>query len=153
MPIRRLSGFTELARCVGQDVSVSDWLSVDQARINAFADVTEDHQWIHVDPERAARETPAGTTVAHGFLTLSLLAPLFDTAIAIDGTGMSINYGFNRLRFTAPVLSGDRIRARFKLLEYQDLTPGAQIVWQVQVERENADKPALVADWIMRCYP
>jgi acyl dehydratase len=153
MPVRHLSGFKELAVCVGQEVGVSDWLSIEQARINAFAHVTDDHQWIHVDSERAAREAPSRTTVAHGFLTLSLLAPLFATAISIDGAGTSINYGFNRLRFTAPVLSGDRIRGRFKLLEHQDLAPGVQVVWQVQVERHNADKPALVADWIMRCYP
>jgi len=153
MAIKLFPGIEALKSCVGQEVSISDWLSVTQSRINAFADVTDDHQWIHTDPERAAREAPSGATVAHGFLTLSLIAPLFASAVSVANTRVSINYGFNRIRFTAPVVSGDRIRARFTLLEYKELRPGAQITWKVAVERAGGDKPAVVAEWIMRCYP
>ncbi len=153
MAARRFAGLSELAQHVGAELAVSDWRTVSQQEINAFADATSDHQWIHVDTERAARELPGGKTVAHGFLTLSLLAPMFGAAIEIGGTGVSINYGFNRVRFTAPVLAGDRIRLRLKLAEYLDLAPGAQLTWNVLIEREGGDKPALVADWLTRRYP
>src|SRR5579864_3878295 len=153
MAARRFATITELSPHVGEELAVSDWLPVSQQQINAFADATADHQWIHVDTERAARELPEGKTVAHGFLTLSLLAPLFGAAIEIGSTSLSINYGFNRIRFTAPVLAGDRIRLRLRLAEYLDLAPGAQLTWGVLIEREGGDKPALVADWLMRRYP
>ncbi len=153
MAARRFAAISELAQHVGAELAVSDWRTVSQQEINAFADATSDHQWIHVDTERAARELPEGKTVAHGFLTLSLLAPMFGAAIEIGGTGVSINYGFNRIRFTAPVLAGDRIRLRLKLAEYLDLAPGAQLTWNVLIEREGGDKPALVADWLTRRYP
>jgi len=153
MGARQFPSIAALTTLVGEELSVSDWLSVPQSQIVAFAGATHDHQWIHMDVERAAREAPAGTTIAHGFLTLSLLAPLFAAALDIGGTQMSVNYGFNRIRFTAPVLSGDRIRARFALGGYLDLAPGAQLTWNVTVERQGGEKPVLVAEWLMRRYP
>lgn len=153
MAARRIASIADLRAHVGQELSVSEWLPVPQKQIVAFADATHDQQWIHIDTERAAREAPSGTTIAHGFLTLSLLARLFASALDIGGTKASINYGFNRIRFTAPVLSGDRIRGRFTLSDYLDLEPGAQLSWNVIVEREGGEKPVLVAEWLMRRYP
>ena len=153
MAPRRFESIVELKDFVGQELSVSDWLTVTQPQITEFADATDDHQWIHTDPERAARESPYKSTIAHGFLSLSLLAPLFASALDVGKTKVSVNYGFNRVRFTAPVLSGARIRARFTLREYLDLDPGAQITWNVVIERAGGDTPALIAEWIMRRYP
>jgi acyl dehydratase len=150
---RQFDRIVDLKDQVGQELAVSGWLTVTQQQINRFADATDDQQWIHTDPKRAAAESPSKTTVAHGFLTLSLLAPLFDSALQVGATKVNINYGLNRVRFTAPVLSGDRIRARFTLREYVDLDPGAQVTWNVIVEREGGEKPALIAEWIMRRYP
>jgi acyl dehydratase len=150
---RRFERILDLKDHVGQELAASDWLTITQQQINLFADATDDHQWIHTDPERAARESPSKGTIAHGFLSLSLIAPLFASALSIGTTKVSINYGLNRVRFTAPVLSGDRIRARFTLREFVELDPGAQITWNVLIEREGGDKPALVAEWLMRCYP
>ena len=143
----------ELRGLVGREVSISDWLVVTQERINAFADTTDDHQWIHVDVERATAETPFGTTIAHGFLTLSLLSGLMRNAVTIDGPRMTLNYGFNRVRFVSPVPSGSRIRARVVLGRLDDLADSTQVTWNVTVEREGGDKPCLVADWIVRYYP
>ena len=138
---------------VGQEIAVSDWLAVTQARINQFADATGDHQWIHVDPVRAASELPSKTTIAHGFLTLSLLSTLIRESIAFTGLRMAINYGLNRVRFVSPVPSGSRIRALITLQSIDAVTGGFQVTWQVTVEREGGDKPACVADWIVRYYP
>jgi acyl dehydratase len=143
----------ELRTLVGREVSISDWLAVTQERINAFADTTDDHQWIHVDVERAMEETPFGTTIAHGFLTLSLLSSLMRNAVTIDGPRMTLNYGFNRVRFVSPVPSGSRIRARVVLGRLDDLADSTQATWNVTVEREGADKPSVVAEWIVRYYP
>lgn len=134
---------------VGKEVGVSRWFDVPQARIDRFADVTEDHQFIHVDPERA-KATPFGGTVAHGFLTLSLLAPMaFDGQPTVIGTVMSVNYGFDRVRLMAPVRAGSRIRARFVLKEVVDRGPKEIMAkTQVTVEIEGGEKPALVADWL-----
>ena len=140
----------ELRRLVGKEVVVTDWLAVSQERIDAFADATEDHQWIHVDRERAARESPYGTTVAHGFLTLSLLPYLLGQAIEIQGTRLGINYGLNRLRFTGPLPAGARVRARFRLAAVEDIDRGVQMTWNVTVEREGEAKPVLVAEWLTR---
>jgi acyl dehydratase len=142
----------QLAGLVGQEVAVSDWLIVTQDRIDAFANATDDHQWIHVDAERAKRETPFGTTIAHGFLTLSLLSPLMRDAIRVDGLRMTINYGSNRVRFVSPVPSGSRIRARIVLGKVDDLEDSTQATWNVTIEREGSDKPAVVAEWIVRYY-
>lgn len=143
----------ELGGLVGREVSIGDWLVVTQERINAFADTTDDHQWIHVDVERATAETPFGTTIAHGFLTLSLLSPLVRNAVTIDGPRMTLNYGFNRVRFVSPVPSGSRIRARVVLGRLDDLADSTQATWNVTVEREGGDKPCVVAEWIVRYYP
>lgn len=143
----------ELRGLVGREVSISDWLLVTQERINAFADTTDDHQWIHVDVERATAETRFGTTIAHGFLTLSLLSGLMRNAVTIDGPRMTLNYGFNRVRFVSPVPSGSRIRARVVLGRLDDLADSTQVTWNVTVEREGGDKPCVVAEWIVRYYP
>jgi acyl dehydratase len=138
---------------VGEEIAVSDWLAVTQDRIDQFADATGDHQWIHVDPVRAAAELPSKTTIAHGFLTLSLLSTLIRESIRFTGLRMAINYGLNRVRFVSPVPSGSRIRALITLQSVDAVSGGYQVVWQVTVEREGSDKPACVADWIVRYYP
>ena len=146
MPIASIE---EIGMKVGQEVGVSDWILIDQARIDAFAAVTEDRQFIHVDPAAAAR-TPFGGTVAHGFLTLSLLSRFAADAMLIpEGVKMGVNYGFEKVRFMAPVRSGKRVRGRFRLERLDEKRPGQwQFVHKVTVEIEGEDKPALVADWI-----
>jgi acyl dehydratase len=138
---------------VGEEIAVSDWLEVTQARINQFADATGDHQWIHVDPARAAVELPSKGTIAHGFLTLSLLSTLIRESIRFTGLRMAINYGLNRVRFVSPVPAGSRIRALITLKAVDAVTGGFQVAWEVTIEREGGDKPACVADWIVRYYP
>jgi acyl dehydratase len=139
---------------VGHQIGVSSWHLVDQSRINSFADVIEDHQFIHVDPERARREAPFGTTIAHGFLTMSLLSIMsYEVMPAIEGTTMGVNYGFDKLRFVAPVRAGSRVRGRFTLTEAKLRKPKElQSRTNVTVEIEGEDKPALVADWIGLIY-
>jgi acyl dehydratase len=134
---------------VGQEVGVSDWILVDQARIDAFAEITEDPQFIHIDPEAAAK-TPFGGTVAHGFLTLSLLSRMAaDAMLRPEGVKMGVNYGFERVRFLAPVRSGKRVRGRFTLAALDEKRPGQwQFTHSVSVQIEGEDKPALVAEWI-----
>ena len=138
---------------IGEEIAVSGWLEVTQARIDQFAEVTGDHQWIHVDPIRAAAELPSKSTIAHGFLTLSLLSTLMRESIRFTGLRMAINYGFNRVRFVSPVPSGSRIRARITLQSIEAVSGAIQIGWQVTVEREGGDKPAAVAEWLSRYYP
>jgi len=137
---------------IGQEIAVSDWLEISQARIEQFADATGDHQWIHVNPARAATESPFKTTIAHGFLTLSLLSPLIRESIQFTGLRMAINYGLNRVRFVSPVPSGTRIRARVTPTAVVEVSGGFQVTWQVTVEREKSEKPACVADWLVRYY-
>ena len=142
-----------LSGLIGTEVGVSDWITVDQARIDAFADITEDRQFIHVDPE-AAKATPFGGTIAHGFLTLSLLSRMsFDGVAPLEGVVMGVNYGFDKVRFLAPVPSGARVRARFKLLGADDKGANGGVArWllkhEVTVEIEGGDKPALIAEWL-----
>ena len=143
---------TDLGSLVGQEIATSDWIAITQDRINAFADATDDHQWIHVDTERASAETPFGATIAHGFLTLSLISALMRDAVVVDGARMTINYGLNRVRFVSPLPSGSRIRARVVLAGMDDMGDSLQATWNVTIEREGADKPALVAEWIVRYY-
>jgi acyl dehydratase len=143
----------QLGGLVGQEVATSDWLVVTQDRIDTFADATDDHQWIHVDSARARAETPFGTTIAHGFLTLSLVSTLMRDAIIVDGLRMTLNYGLNRVRFVSPVPSGSRIRARITLGRIEDLGDSTQAMWSVTIEREGGEKPAVVAEWIVRYYP
>ncbi|HEX8579420.1 MAG TPA: MaoC family dehydratase [Allosphingosinicella sp.] len=144
-----LASIDEIRAKVDREIGVSGWLTVDQAAINAFADVTQDHQFIHTDPEAAAR-TPFGGTVAHGFLTLSLLSRMAaDVMLVPDSLKMAVNYGFERVRFIAPVRSGKRVRGRFVLASATEKRPGQwQFVHQVTVEIEGEEKPALTADWI-----
>lgn len=154
---RRIPG-ASLQTLVGEEVACSDWLPVTQAMIDAFASVTGDHQWIHVDVERARRESGFGETIAHGFLTMSLLTRLFESTVIVDGFRSGLNYGFNRLRFTGPVRAGSRIRGRFTLAALEVLGPeggrtaGVQLTWRAVIEVEGDSRPALVADWITRRY-
>ena len=145
-----IPGIARLKDWVGKELAVTEWLVVDQERIDAFAVATGDDQWIHVDRERAARESPYRTTVAHGFLTLSLLPRFLKEAVEIQGARMGINYGLNRVRLTGPVPAGSRVRARFRLAAAEAIEQGVQTVWNVTVEREGEDKPVLVAEWITR---
>jgi acyl dehydratase len=138
---------------VGQEIAVSDWLLVTQERIELFAEATGDRQWIHVDQARAAAESPFKTTIAHGFLTLSLLSPLIRESIHFTGLRMAINYGANRIRFVSPVPSGARIRARITPSAVEVVAGGFQVTWRVTIEREHGDKPACVAEWLVRYYP
>lgn len=147
-----IESVAKLCELVGQEVAVSDWLLVSQARINQFAEATEDRQWIHTDPLRAARESPFKETIAHGFLTLSLLSEMNRLAMSVGGVRMGINYGLNRVRFVSPVPSGARIRARFRLLALEDIKGGAQATWDVTVERDGGNKPCCVAEWLVRYY-
>jgi acyl dehydratase len=140
-----------LQALVGQDIGASDWVVIDQARIDLFAQATGDHQWIHTDPVRAAGG-PFGATVAHGFLTLSLVPMLFESAFAIDDVKMGVNYGLNRVRFMSPVRVGGRVRGQFKLLAYEPLEGGAQLTVQVSIELEGSAKPACVAETVSRRY-
>jgi acyl dehydratase len=136
---------------VGQVIGTGDWLSIDQARINQFAEVTGDDQWIHVDPERAAKGM-FGTTVAHGFLTLSLLPYLSRSSFKVEGLRMTVNYGLNRVRFPAPVPVNSRIRAHHKLISYEAIEGGVQVVNEVSIEREGQSKPVCVAESVARHY-
>jgi acyl dehydratase len=141
----------DLAALVGQEVAVSEWIAVDQPRIDLFAQATGDHQWIHVDPARAAAG-PFGTTIAHGFLTLSLIPALGDDALAIDDVVMGVNYGLNRVRFTAPVKVDSRLRGRFTLQAFDAIAGGAQLTMTVTIEIEGSDRPACVAESVSRRF-
>ena len=149
--MKTFATLAELQGLVGQELGHSDWLTVEQSRIDLFAQATDDHQWIHIDPARAAAG-PFGTTVAHGFLTLSLLPVLFATAFAIDDVRMGVNYGLNRVRFMTPVRVGSRVRGVFKLLSYEPLDGGAQLTTLVTIELEGSAKPACVAEAVSRRY-
>ncbi|MGC1174986.1 MaoC family dehydratase [Polaromonas sp.] len=144
---------SELAACVGQEVAVSDWLTITQAQVNLFAEATGDHQWIHVDPEKA-KAGPFGGPIAHGFLTLALLPKFFESSFEIVQSRMGVNYGLNKVRFMAPVPVGSRLRARMKLLACEPIdNEGVQMAWEVTVEREGAAKPVCVAESLVRRYP
>ena len=141
----------ELAQLTGQEVAVSDWTTITQQQINLFADATGDHQWIHTDPVKAAAG-PFGATIAHGFLTLSLIPKFFDQAFTIVGTRMGVNYGLNKVRFPAPVPVGSKVRSRTTVVSVEDIEGGAQVTWLVTIEREGSDKPVCVAESISRRY-
>jgi acyl dehydratase len=149
--VTRYATLAELAALEGQLIGTSDWVLVDQARIDAFAAATGDLQWIHVDPVRAAAG-PFGRPIAHGFLTLSLLPMLFDSAFAIDDVRMGVNYGLNRVRFVSPVPAGARVRAVFRLLRHEPLEGGAQMTVEATIELEGSAKPACVAETVSRRY-
>jgi acyl dehydratase len=142
----------ELPALVGQEVAVSDWITITQQQIDLFAQATGDHQWIHVDPDRA-KDGPFGATIAHGFLTLSLIPTFFDNAMKVQDTRMGVNYGLNRVRFTSPVPVGSRLRARLQLIDCAEIIGnGYQMTWGVSIEREGSDKPVCIAESISRRY-
>ncbi len=149
--MNRIARLQDLQPMVGQEIGVSDWIVVDQPRIDRFAEATGDHQWIHVDPVRAAAG-PFGTPIAHGFLTLSLLPLMVDSGFAIDDVRMAVNYGLNKVRFPAPVPVDSLLRGRFKLVEYSALDGGAQLTVEVTMEREGAAKPVCVALSVSRRF-
>jgi acyl dehydratase len=138
---------------IGEEIAASDWVVITQDRINRFAEATEDRQWIHVDPEGAKRESPYGATIAHGFLTLSLITHLMQQAIQIrGGIRWAINYGLNRVRFPSAVREGSRIRGRFSLVSVKEVAEAYEAVFACTVECERSDKPCCVAEWILRYY-
>ena len=151
--MKNFATLSDLAACVGQQVATSDWVEITQQQVNQFAEATGDHQWIHVDEERA-RQGPFGAPIAHGFLTLSLLSQFFDKTINVLAKSMGVNYGLNKVRFMAPVPVGSRLRAQLLL---HSATPidggGLQLQWNVTVEREGSDKPVCAAESLVRIYP
>ena len=157
MALHDIHDIDALRAFIGKEVATA-WQPITQASIDQFAAATNDHQWIHVDVLRAQRESPFGAPIAHGFLSLSMMAPMLYEAFDLDALGMGVNYGFNRLRFVAPVKAGTRVRGRFTLISLEALAPagtqgvGVQMVWNATVEREAEDRPALVAEWITRRY-
>lgn len=143
----------DMAACVGQEVAVSDWVTITQEQVNLFAQATGDQQWIHVDVERA-KQGPFGAPIAHGFLTLSLLPVFFESSMDVTQSRMGVNYGLNKVRFTAPVPVGSRLRARMTLLASEPIdNDGVQMTWAVRVEREGVEKPVCVAESMVRRYP
>ena len=153
MPIREIDSVEELRSFVGREFAVGDWFEITQGRINLFADATRDHQWIHSDIGRAQKESLYGGTIAHGFLTLSLLSHLMSQMVAIKlPIKMSINYGLNKVRFPTAVPSGAKIRARAMLQSFETIFGGLQLVWNITVEREGSEKPCCAAEWLVRYY-
>jgi len=153
MPPLKIESLQSLKDLVGSEVGLSDWFAITQDRINQFAEATEDRQWIHLDPKRAQHESPYGTTIAHGFLTLSLVSFLMKQAIQIQGgVRMAVNCGLNRARFPAPVRVDSRIRGRFTLQSAKDLPDAVEAIFSVSVELEGSEKPCCVAEWIVRYY-
>lgn len=149
MAIKVFENCAELHDWVGKEIAVTEWLTVTQQRIDDFAKASDDYQWIHVDPERAAK-SPFGSTIAHGFLTMSLLSRFIYEATEIKSVKMGINYGMNRLRFVSPVKVNSEIRARFTLASVEDLKDGIQMIWNVVIEIKGSEKPALIAEWVTR---
>jgi acyl dehydratase len=151
--VRTIRGTDELKALAGQEIGVSGWMAVTQPMIAEFAALTRDPQWIHVDEERASLESTFGSTIAHGFLTLSLVSHLFRDAVTVEtGQRMNINYGFNRLRFVSPVRSGGRIRLHISLMIVRDVEGGIECAWNLIVECEGSEKPAIAAEWLTRLY-
>ena len=148
-----IANVADLGGLLNREVGVSEWIEISQDRIDRFAQATGDVQWIHVDRARAAAESPFETTIAHGFLTLSLVSAMGKTALRIDGLRMAINYGLNRVRFIDPVPAGSRVRGRFVPIEITAQRDSAQVAWRITVEREGSDKPCCVVEWIVRYYP
>jgi acyl dehydratase len=146
-----LESLQSLKDYIGREIATTGWLKISQERINQFADATGDRQWIHVDPDRARRESPYSTTIAHGFLTLSLMSHFLREAIQLPaGVRQTINYGLNRVRFPAPVRAGDKIRARIRLQSFKDLSGSVEAAFEITIEAEGAEKPSCVAEWIVR---
>jgi acyl dehydratase len=152
MPPRVVDSVAALKGLAGSEIAVTDWLTVTQDRIRQFAETTEDRQWIHLDSQRAASESPYKTTIAHGFLTLSLLSYFMKQAIEVRGVRMGVNYGLNRVRFPAAVPSGSRIRARVTLNSAEDVPGGCEAALGFTIECEGSAKPCCVAEWVVRMY-
>jgi acyl dehydratase len=149
-----LDNLHSLKEFAGREVGVTDWFSITQERIERFAEATEDRQWIHVNRERGSQESPYGTTIAHGFLTLSLVSHFLKEVVQIrSGVRLAVNYGLNRVRFPFPVRSGSKIRARIGLLTLKQLSEAVEATFSVAVEVENSDKPCCVAEWVVRYLP
>ncbi len=142
----------ELPGLVGTELGTSDWVEVTQERVNLFADATDDHQWIHIDVDRAKSESPFGGPIAHGYLTLSMLVPLVAQVLTITDTRMGVNYGLNKVRFPAPVPVGSKVRARVTLKDVEQVAGGLQNTLVVTIEREGGDKPVCIAEWVTRQY-
>jgi len=149
--MRTITGLDELKQAEGEELGVSDWHRITQADIDAFADVTGDHQWIHVDPERA-KDTPFGGTIAHGYFTLSLAPRFTEQVMKLDGFAMAINYGLNKVRFPSPVPVDSDVRMRARLAELSEIPGGAQMIMELTFEREGGDKPVCVAQSVVRVY-
>ena len=141
-----------LSEHIGEEIATSEWIEITQARVDAFAETTEDRQWIHTDPARAARDSPYGTTIAHGFLTLALVSRMARTAMSFPTSRMAVNYGVNRVRFVSAVPVGSRVRARFSPQTVEAIEGGVPVTWKATVERDGGSKPACVAEWIVRYY-
>lgn len=152
MPQLELDTPADLKAYVGKEAAVTGWIIFSQDRITQFAEATEDRQWIHLDQERARKESPYKTTIAHGFLTLSYLSRFMMTAVKVGGLRMAINYGLNRVRFPAAVPEGSKVRARFTLDSLKEVSHGLEAVWSVVVECEGSEKPCCVAEWVVRYY-
>jgi acyl dehydratase len=153
MPVRVVRGLDELRTLVGQRIGTSDWIVVSQERVNAFAQATDDFQWIHCDAERAARESPYGRPVAHGFLTLSLVTSLSQQVLTIEGVSMMVNYGLNRVRFPRPVPVGARLRMSVELMDMKESTHSAQATFKQTFEVEGESGPVCVAETLVRLFP
>jgi|SRR5438067_11247769 len=149
----KITDLSALRDRLGQEIAVSDWIEVTQQRIDRFAEATDDRQWIHIDPARAASESPFKTTIAHGFLTLSLVSVLMKQALSFGAVRIAINYGVNRVRFVSPVPAGARIRGRFAPIAVDETAGAVQVTWSVTIDREHSDKPCAVVEWIVRYYP
>lgn len=153
MALRTFDTLADLAAVAGQEIAVTDWMTISQAQINQFAAATHDHQWIHVDAEKAGA-SPFGSTIAHGFLTLSLISALFESALAVRQMRMGLNYGLNKVRFPSPVPVNSRIRGRIKLVSAEPVdNNGLQLLWDVTIEREGGSKPVCIAESLSRMYP
>jgi acyl dehydratase len=152
MPLVKVETLDALRNLSGEELAVTPWFEVRQEHIDRFADATEDHQWIHVDRERAKRESPYGATIAHGFLTLSLLSRFMREALEVGGLRMAVNYGLNRVRFPSPVRSGSRVRARIVLKSVRELSEAVEATYSATIESERSEKPCCVAEWLVRYY-
>ncbi len=153
MPPLILASLQTLKDFVGREIGTTGWLTMTQERIDQYAEATGDRQWIHVDPERARRESPYGATIAHGFLTLSLVSHFLREAIQLPGeVRRTINYGLNRVRFPAPVRAGENIRARIRLQSYTELPGSVEAVFEITIEAAGAEKPSCVAEWVLRYF-
>ncbi|MBA2880522.1 acyl dehydratase [Desulfosalsimonas propionicica] len=148
----RFETVEQLQEKIGEELSEGDWYPVTQEQINLFAEATGDYQWIHLDEKRAEKESPFGATIAHGFLTLSLLTRLMGDTIELPRAQMTVNYGLNRVRFAAPVPAGSRVRPRMTLLAIDEVTGGVQLTWRVIIEVEGSEKPACIAETLSRLY-